>query len=304
MNPLFSIIVPVYNAEKYLDNCIQSLTGQEYSNLEIILVDDGSRDSSFEICEHYQNADNRIKLFRKENGGQGSARNVALKHATGDYILFVDSDDTIAKDTISKNLVFFKDNPRLDFVQFPVYFLYGTDSAYIRASVEEKYGVQDDFIKLTLQDNVISWIVCDKIFRRDLIEGMKFREDMKYEDNYFMMELLPELSEVYISNKGMYYYYHRENSTTTSSSSKLKENSTKEVLLRQLELINSKRDKKLFYIYLSRLINVEKSLRVGFTESSNHSLSFKDQISAREVVLEKNLPLKEKIKILSLKFKQ
>lgn len=296
MNPLFSIIVPVYNAEKYLDDCIQSLTGQEYSNLEIILVDDGSSDSSLKICERYKNADSRIKLFRKENGGQGSARNVALKHATGDYILFVDSDDTIASDTISKNLIFFKENPNLDFVQFPVYFLYGTDSAYIRESVERKYGIHDDFIKLTLQDNIISWIVCDKIFRRDLIEGMEFREDMKYEDNYFMMELLPRLSKVHVSNKGMYYYYHRENSTTTSAVNLMKEKSTVHVLDLQLQMLKNSKHDALFYQYLTRLLNVEKSLKINFEVGEKVSQKFKERISFKNLFTS-GLEVKDLVKV-------
>ena len=89
----FSIIVPVYNSEKYLSQCIESVLSQSYSNFELILVDDSSTDSSFEICQLFANKDARINVIHKENGGTSSARNVGLNNAKGDYILFMDNDD-------------------------------------------------------------------------------------------------------------------------------------------------------------------------------------------------------------------
>lgn len=88
-----SVIVPVYNAEKYLDRCIQSIINQTYSNIELLLVDDGSKDSSAKICDDYALTDKRIRVFHKENGGVSSARNMGLDMATGYYVAFVDADD-------------------------------------------------------------------------------------------------------------------------------------------------------------------------------------------------------------------
>lgn len=95
MNSLISIIVPVYNSEKYLDKCLECLVGQTYSNLEIILVDDGSTDSSLVICKKFQKSDSRIKIIEKKNEGAGAARNAGLSHASGELIMFIDSDDWI-----------------------------------------------------------------------------------------------------------------------------------------------------------------------------------------------------------------
>jgi len=95
MEPLLSIIVPIYNVEQYVDKCIQSILNQTYQNLEIILVDDGATDCSGSIADSYAAKDKRIKVFHKENGGLSDARNYGLDHVTGDYILFVDSDDFI-----------------------------------------------------------------------------------------------------------------------------------------------------------------------------------------------------------------
>ena len=93
MNSLISVIVPVYNAEKYLDRCIQSIINQKYKELEIILVDDGSKDRSLEICNSYEKKDNRINVIHKENAGVSAARNTGIKKARGTYLAFLDDDD-------------------------------------------------------------------------------------------------------------------------------------------------------------------------------------------------------------------
>ena len=100
-NDLVSLIIPVYRVEKYLSRCLDSVLNQDYSNIEIILVDDGSPDSSPLICDEYAQRDPRISVIHKKNGGQSSARNAGLKVAKGHYVNFLDSDDWIAPDTVS-----------------------------------------------------------------------------------------------------------------------------------------------------------------------------------------------------------
>ncbi len=99
-----SIIVPVYNTEKYLKKCFKSITEQTYSNLEIIIVDDGSTDDSGRLCDEYAQFDDRVMVIHKENGGLSSARNEGLRNSTGEYLTFVDSDDYISKDFVEKSL--------------------------------------------------------------------------------------------------------------------------------------------------------------------------------------------------------
>ncbi len=101
MEALISVIVPIYNCEKYLEQCIKSILSQTYSNLEILLIDDGSPDRCPQICDAYAEADKRVKAFHKPNGGASSARNMGLDHAVGDYICFVDSDDILPENAIS-----------------------------------------------------------------------------------------------------------------------------------------------------------------------------------------------------------
>ena len=98
MNPTISVIVPVYNAEKYVGRCIESVKAQTYSDWQMILVDDGSKDKSLEICQEYAGSDNRIRVIHQENAGPGIARNVGLKYANGKYVVFIDSDDYIEKE--------------------------------------------------------------------------------------------------------------------------------------------------------------------------------------------------------------
>lgn len=96
-NPKISVIVPVYNAEKYLHRCIDSILNQTFPDFELLLIDDGSKDQSGEICDEYAKKDSRVKVFHKENGGVSSARNVGIDNAVGEYICFCDSDDWVEK---------------------------------------------------------------------------------------------------------------------------------------------------------------------------------------------------------------
>ena len=102
MNKLVSIIIPVYNVEKYLAECIESVLKQTYQNIEILLIDDGSPDNSGKICDEYEEKDSRVRVIHKENGGVSSARNVGLEQANGEYITFIDSDDFVSESYIEE----------------------------------------------------------------------------------------------------------------------------------------------------------------------------------------------------------
>lgn len=118
MNPLISVIVPIYNVEKYLARCVDSIVNQTYKNLEIILVDDGSTDESPEICDLYANRDNRIKVMHLPNGGAGKARNIALNFVHGSYVAFVDSDDYLEDTAYEKLMNVFFDDCDIDIAEF------------------------------------------------------------------------------------------------------------------------------------------------------------------------------------------
>lgn len=298
---MFSIIIPVYNAEAFIANCISSIIKQRHTNFEIILVNDGSTDRSGEMCDKYASDDQRIKVYHQSNQGQGAARNVGLLHAIGQYILFVDADDALAENTLEENYKLLRHYPDLDFLQFPVYYKYASAGAYLKENSPRLYDDPLTFKNLILQNGIISWIVCDKIFRADVLKDLKFREDIKYEDNYFMMQLIPKIKSLYISDQGIYYYYYRGNSTTTSKLNSAKELNTLEVLHQILKMIDPVKDKGLFYKYILRVVNIEKSLRVNFNINHEGFHNYKRFIKIPDV-LKFAKGLKNKIKIISYKF--
>ena len=119
--PAVSVIVPVYNVEKYLDKCVQSIVSQTFKDIEIILVDDGSKDKSGRMCDEWSRRDKRVKVIHKENGGIADARNVGLSHSNGQWILFIDSDDWYEKQDHIETLLNFAQQNGSDIVCFDIY---------------------------------------------------------------------------------------------------------------------------------------------------------------------------------------
>lgn len=297
---LFSIIVPVYNSKLYLENCLRSILEQSYPIIELILINDGSTDNSGIICDSFAAKDNRIKVIHKENGGQGSARNLALKIAKGDYIMFVDSDDAIGPDTLLRNYEILKENPEIDCLQFPIYRNYGTKKEFLHKGNEFLYNKAADFKRLLLDRSIISWIVCDKIIKRKVLKGLYFPEDMVYEDNYFVLDLIDRLDYVYISENGLYYYFHRDDSTTTTKFSLKSELSTFKVLVHVLNKLKLPEENTLFLKYLIRLINVEKSLKVNFNYNLEKVLNYKRKLKLKDII-SADISFKDRIKLLTYK---
>lgn len=187
---LVSIIIPVYNAQEYLDDCIKSVLGQTYKNFEVILIDDGSLDKSLKICNGYSEWDNRIIVIHKENGGVSSARNMGLDVAKGDYILFVDSDDYIAEDYIESHINFDAD-----------VVVSGTEKsgAYLKNEILKNEG---EFVGFGGP-----W---KKLYKKELISNTRFREEIKIgEDIIFNLEILKKTENIYyITYDGYHIRYN------------------------------------------------------------------------------------------------
>lgn len=215
-NPLLSVIIPVYNVEKYLEQCVLSILNQNYYNIEVILVNDGSKDKSGAICDEFAKKDSRIVVIHKLNGGQGSARNRALDIAKGDYITFVDSDDEIMKETYQQNIQLLEENTDVDILQYPIVEHYGTTYPNERKieKPQEVCGKENIFFSwLSPSDKRVTGYVCNKIFRRHIFKTLRFREDIVWEDRYIECEFFGLCSGIYISDVGKYLYYDREGST-------------------------------------------------------------------------------------------
>lgn len=188
---LISIIIPVYNVQDYLDECIKSIINQTYKHLEIILVDDGSPDKCPEICDIWEKKDGRIKVIHKSNGGLSSARNAGLEIAHGEYISFVDSDDFLPNNAIEILYSRICQDNKIGIVSGQIY-RYKDNSVSIfnkswEITEEECLSTQDFFLKT--MNMTISHTVWNKLYRKDLLSDIRFRNGRNNEDTLFMYDL-------------------------------------------------------------------------------------------------------------------
>lgn len=206
-----SIIVPIYNSSKYLKKCINSITNQTLEDIEIILVDDNSTDSSLDIIKNYEKEDSRIKVIHlDENKGIGSARNIGIEEANGKYIGFVDSDDYIHP-KMYERLFFGAERNNVEIARCDkVSLLYGID--YKKLYNKENNRKDSQIIKpkktpyYLINESCACW---NKIYRHDFIEKFNFPTNLKYEDYPFTVEILGSADRIYSTNKKMYYYRRR-----------------------------------------------------------------------------------------------
>ena len=208
---LISIIVPVYNVEKYVEKCINSIINQTYKNLQIILVDDGSKDNSGKICDEFKLKDNRIEVIHKNNGGLSDARNAGLKLAKGDYIGFVDSDDYIEADMYETlyNLIK-KNNSDISIVSF--YEMYNGKVIGVRKSNELLEFSKIEAIKELLIDTRIQSYAWNKLFKKSLFENIEFPTNKNFEDIATTLLLFEKANKVTLLEEPKYYYLRRDDS--------------------------------------------------------------------------------------------
>lgn len=214
MENLISVIIPVYNTEKYLHKCVDSVLHQTYQNLQIILVDDGSTDASGVICDSYAQKDRRVCVVHKRNGGLSSARNAGLAVAKGDYIGFVDSDDYISGTMYEELLSVAEGTEDVCCARFvrvnehDVFFPRNDPHAE-----PGKISAPEYLRELLLHVGDVS--VCTKLFPREILQGKRFDERRLNEDLLFMVNLIPEISHVVYTGKVGYYYLTRSGSTSS-----------------------------------------------------------------------------------------
>lgn len=206
-----SIIVPVYNVEPYLTRCLDSLMTQDYPNIEIIAVNDGSTDNGLGILKQYQTQYPNILLLDQANGGLSLARNNGFKLSTGDYIFFIDSDDYLLPGSISALVTALTDD--IDIVELPLFDT--TDTSQQPAAYQTPSTING--VDLTQQPATLFQIAiyaCAKLYRRTMIENLPFPKGLAHEDNYLATCLLPRLRKVHKVDKGGYCYYRRTTSIT------------------------------------------------------------------------------------------
>lgn len=210
-NDLISIIIPVYKVEEYLEKCIESVLKQTYTNLQIILVDDGSPDNCGKICDEYAKKDPRIEVIHKVNGGLSDARNVGIAKAKGKYIGFVDSDDYIKEDMYEILINVIKEYD----ADVSICNLYDVidGKEYIR---NNENGIQEysrlEILKEVLLDKNIQSYAWNKLYKKELFDEIKYPIGKKYEDIGTTFYVFEKCNKIVVTSKPEYYYLKRSDS--------------------------------------------------------------------------------------------
>lgn len=215
--PIISIIVPVYNVEKYLDRCVKSILAQTFKDFELILVDDGSLDRSGEMCDEYARSDSRIKVIHKENGGLSSARNAGIDIASGEFLGFVDSDDYIANDMyemLYDNLI----RENADMSICCKYDCYNDKPLKINKECYSVFNTEEALRSICKGEFGVS--ACDKLYKRKLFEKIRYPVTKTSEDAFVIINLFLKCEIIVMTTKQKYYWYHRENSISGGRSVK------------------------------------------------------------------------------------
>lgn len=212
MQQLVSVIVPIYKVEKYLKKCVDSILNQTYTNLEIILVDDGSPDNCPKICDEYAKQDDRIKVIHKENGGLSDARNAGIKIATGDYVSFIDSDDYISCDFIETLYTTMK-GENSDIVECEIVkFEEKTDPVFEHQNCETISFTTEKGLSMLMEESQFHQYVWNKLYKSEYAFKVPFAKGKINEDEFWTYKVFGQANRVTKINKPMYFYLQRSGS--------------------------------------------------------------------------------------------
>lgn len=216
--PKISIIVPVYNVEDYLENCIDSILNQTFKDFELILVNDGSTDKSLEICEHYKDIDDRVCIIDKKNGGLSSARNAGLNIAKGEYIGFVDSDDYIHPqmyEILYNQIV--KNQADISICNYEE--VYNYDEGYFQYNENNKSDIIIEYLsniqsleRIDSPEEVIFVVAWNKLYKREIFKDLRYKHGIIHEDEYIIHRILYKCEKVVYIKSPLYFYMQRDGS--------------------------------------------------------------------------------------------
>lgn len=216
MTDLVSVIIPVYNSASYLEECLRSVQAQSYQNLEIIVIDDGSSDTSFTIMEQFANQDNRFVLIQQENGGQSNARNKGLAICQGKYLVFIDSDDYVDPGYVELLLdCCIKNNTYVAMCRFTK----EVSQLSVRKDGFETEVVGGSFGEIAnelYKSKYPAMSPTCKIYHRTVYQNIRFHEGIIYEDGIFFFEVIDQINQITLLDSALYYYRTAEKSTLTS----------------------------------------------------------------------------------------
>lgn len=302
MKDLISIIVPIYQVEDYLIECLDSIINQEYTNLEIILVDDGSKDKCPKICDDYKFKDDRIKVVHKTNGGLSDARNAGLDIAKGKYICFVDSDDILNKNFVKilydniKNTD--ADISVCDFLSIKNINDISNNNITNNLKHYTKEEILNSFYKKQSLRLVLAW---NKLYKREIWNNIRYPKGKVHEDEFVIHHILDNINKLVISDSKLYYYRQRENSITSVYNKKRL--NALEALEDRLDFYKKQSNEKM---YNNTLYNFFFSIRhhlkqmkdiEEFKDIENSLKNKYDQVY-KQLLKCKTIPLLKKIKLI------
>lgn len=305
MEELVTVVIPVYKVEKYIDKCIESILNQTYSNLEIILVDDGSPDNCGKICDNYIEKDVRIKVVHKENGGLSDARNAGIDIANGKYITFVDSDDYIDSEYVEllyKTIK--KDKSDMAISSHKV--IYENGTILKKATEEESILKPKEVLKRILYDDGIDLSAWAKLYKIELFEEIRYPKGRLFEDAATTYKLVDKCKKISIISKSTYNYIIRRNSITNVNFSEKKMDliiSTEEMcsyIKKKYPDLEMAANRRLMYAYLSTLTQLIKSNKKN--EKVEKKLYGYIKQNSKMILRDKNVPKRDKVAIISTKF--
>ena len=220
--PLVSIIVPIYKVESFLDECVNSLVKQTYQNLEIILVDDGSPDRCPSMCDEWAKKDDRVKVFHKENAGLSAARNYGISKATGEYLMFVDSDDYLKDNAVMESVTNIGDSDMLAFGCYEFFEKEGNkghDINFSKTQVVDYHEYWNEYFKSRLDFiYIVAW---NKLYKKEVFDRLRYTPDKINEDARIIESVINECDKITLLNEALYCYRRRgESITSTAISSK------------------------------------------------------------------------------------
>lgn len=219
---MISIIVPIFNVERYLSKCVDSVLSQSYKDLEIILVDDGSTDNCPSLCDEYAKKDNRITIIHKKNGGLSDARNAGMKMARGEWIFFLDSDDWIDGKAL-ETLYCFAIEKGCDIVQGNFYYAYNNHLLYRCESSEEQSNHilnRNEAMKELIINKRIKNFAWGKLYKTNIANIFDFPVGKYYEDSYWQHLIFHQIDKYGIVDVPLYYYRQRKDSISGQLSSR------------------------------------------------------------------------------------
>ena len=276
----YSIIIPVYNVEEYLDRCLKSILNQTYSNYEVIIVNDGSPDNSDNIIKSYEKEDKRFKGYKKVNGGLSDARNYGLKYATGDYLIFIDADDYIENNYLEKVNDVLEKNKDIDVLKFKIKLVDEGENLIRMENGLNKEGVTsfEELVKLEFLEPAWSYVYKLSFWKEN---NFTYLKGMIHEDFGLTPEILMKANKIYYLNSYLYNYVQRNGSIMSSNNKEKIHKKAYDMLYQydRLIKINYNKDTKVYKSFLANAL-ISKTNTLDKEEQKK----YKEELRKRKVI--------------------